>query len=159
MKRVKWLCLAACVLGLNAPAQAGKGDLTVSVPRVSDILASRTLDLRFADFAQGIWTQTEGDCQKLTRIDVGTPGDAIAIYRGLFETPGRVCLVYGAEQDATEIQRAAMNCRLDRGGSALGLVTVAKRGSGNLLFQEGERPPVTYQFCKAIPSILEPFSQ
>ncbi|WP_150525695.1 hypothetical protein [Roseibium sediminis] len=159
MRQTIWMGMAMLLIAGLSPAHAAKGDRTVTIQRSSEILASRTLDLRFADFAQGIWARQVDRCESVARIDEGEPGDAIAIYRGLFETPGRICVVYGAEQNATRVQRAAMNCRLDRGGSALGLVTVTSRGPSKLVVQEGERPPVAYRFCRAIPPLIQPYGQ
>ena len=159
MRQPIWICMAMLLIAGLSPAHAAKGDRKVAVQRTSEILPSRTLDLRFADFAQGIWARQVDRCETLTRIDEGEPGDAIVIYRGLFETPGRICAVYGAEQNATRVQRAAMNCLLDRGGSALGLVTVTSRGPSRLVVQEGEHPPVAYRFCRAIPPLIQPYGQ
>lgn len=159
MLLIKAVFAIAAMIVLAGPAMAAKGDRKVSLQHKPSILASRSLDLRFADFAQGIWTTDASRCEQLSKIDVGEPGEAIAIYRGLFETPGKVCLVYGAEQNPNKTQRAAMNCRMDKGGSALGLLTVTKRGTSKLVIQEGERRPVAYRFCRTISPLLEPFSQ
>jgi hypothetical protein len=136
------------------PALAGKGDFMFEVPRSAPLLQGRTLDLRFADFAQGIWVQERDQCP-VPRIDRGTPGSTVAIYRGLLETPGRICQVYGAEKDGKRTQRAAISCLLNDGREAIELVTVQPRGTEGLLVQEGEKPPVHFRFCEKIVPILQ----
>ncbi|WP_420412607.1 hypothetical protein [Roseibium sp.] len=152
-----------CILGVvilaltaafSAPAVAGKGDRKLSVPRSAPLLKGKTLDLRFAEFAQGIWVRDLSNCPA-PRIDRNAPGSAIAIYRGLLETPGRICQVYGAEKDKLRTQRAAINCLLNDGGEAIELVTVQPRGTNGLMVQEGERPPVHFRFCEAIQPVLQ----
>lgn len=155
MKRWLW---GAVILSLAAfpagPAVAGKGDRKTSVPRSAPLLKGKTLDLRFADFAQGVWVRDLSNCPA-ERIDRNAPGSAIAIYRGLLETPGRICQVYGAEKDKLRTQRAAINCLLNDGGDAIELVTVQPRGTNGLMVQEGERPPVHFRFCEAIIPVLQ----
>lgn len=140
-------------------AHAAKGDMQVSVQRSSPILEGRILDLNFAGFAQGIWTREASDCDAFTTIDRGKPGAVIAIFRSLMETPDEICQVYGAERADTGSQRAAMNCRLWSGADALGLVTISQRGTTEIAVQDGERPPVTYRFCRAIVPLVQPVSQ
>ncbi len=135
-------------------AHAAKGDLKVKVPRSAPLLQGKTLDLRFAEFAQGIWVRDLKDCPA-ERIDRSRPGSTLAIYRGLWETPGRICQVYGAELGSRDTQRAALNCQLTDGGEVIELVTVQPRGTGSLLVQEGERTPVQYRFCERITPVLE----
>lgn len=148
-----WMLLAI------TSAQAAKGDRQITLPRTSPFLANKVLDLRFADFATGIWARRQSDCADFRSVDQGTPGSVVAIFRGLFETPGQICHVYGAEQRPSVAQRAAMSCALDTGGSALGLVTVRQRGAAVLLIQDGEQAPVPYRLCKKITPILQPVSQ
>jgi hypothetical protein len=138
---------------------AAKGDMQVAVQRSSPILEGRILDLKFAGFAQGIWTREASDCDGLTTVDRGQPGAVIAIFRSLMETPEEICQVYGAEQAETDSQRAAMNCRQWSGAETLGLVTISQRGSTGISVQDGERPPVHYRFCRAIPLLLQPVNQ
>lgn len=142
-----------------APAGAAKGDLHIQVRRSSPLLERRVLDLRFAGFAQGIWTRHSSDCQSLRNIDQAQPGTAVVIFRGLFETPTEICHVYGAEQRASGSQRAAMNCQLVSGGESLGLVTVRPIGSVGLSVQDGERPPIHYRFCRSIKPVIQPVGQ
>ncbi|MHA7775294.1 hypothetical protein [Roseibium sp. M-1] len=146
--------LAAVLVAAAGPALAGKGDLMFGVPRTAPLLQGRTLDLRFADFAQGIWVRETDQCP-VPRIDRGLPGSTIAIYRGLLETPGRICQVYGAEKAGKRTQRAAINCMLNDGGEAIELVTVQPRGTEGLLVQEGEKPPVHFRFCEKIVPVLQ----
>ncbi|MBO6891913.1 MAG: hypothetical protein JJ866_08235 [Roseibium sp.] len=141
--------LFASLFAAIGSAQAGKGDLKVVVPRSAPLLQGKTLDLRFAEFAQGIWVRDLSNCPA-PRIDRSAPGSALAIYRGLYETSGRICQVYGAEKGGSNTQRAALNCLLTDGGEAIELVTVQPRGTGGLLVQEGERPPVHFRFCERI---------
>lgn len=136
------------------PALAGKGDLMFQVPKSAPLLQGRALDLRFADFAQGIWVRELQDCPA-PRIDRSAPGSTLAIYRGLLETPGRICQVYGAEKSGKMTQRAAISCLLTDGGEAIELVTVRPRGSEGLMVQEGEKPPVHFRFCEKIVPILQ----
>ena len=138
------LCLAL------SPTLAAKGDRVTAVRKSSPLLEGRQLDLRFASFAQGIWASDDGACNGLTSIDRAAPGSVLAVFRGLLETPGRICLVYGAEQGAETSQRAALNCDLASGEEALGLVTVQRRGENGLMFQDGEQPPRRMQFCRTI---------
>ncbi|CTQ76941.1 hypothetical protein [Roseibium alexandrii] len=147
-------CFCAAAAVAAAPAMAGKGDLKRSVPRSAPLLKGKTLDLRFADFAQGIWVRDLSNCPA-PRIDRNDPGAAIAIYRGLLETPSRICQVYGAEKDKQFTQRAAINCLLNDGGEAIELVTVQPRGTNGLIVQEGERAPVHFRFCEAIQPVLQ----
>jgi hypothetical protein len=147
-------------LAVGVPtAQAAKGDMQIAVRRASPILEGRILDLTFAGFAQGIWTREASDCDAFTTVDRGRPGGVIAIFRSLMETPEEICQVYGAEKAGTDSQRAAMNCRLWSGAEALGLITIMQRGETGISVQDGERPPVHYRFCRAIPSLLRPVSQ
>ncbi|WP_338052236.1 hypothetical protein [Roseibium polysiphoniae] len=161
---MKWV-LAAGVLALAFSSElagqafAGKGDRVVSVQRRSPLLERKVLDLRFADFAQGIWTTDQEACSDLRSIDRSQPGSTVAIFRGLMETPDRICTVYGAEQGALEAQRAAMNCDLVAGGDALGLLTVRRRGSQGLMVQDGERPPEYFRFCRGIVPVTQSASQ
>ena len=149
------LVLAAGLLALVAgPAGAGKGDLMFEVPKSAPLLQGKMLDLRFADFAQGIWVRDLDQCPA-KRIDRSQPGSTLAIYRGLFETPGRICQVYGAEKAGKRTQRAALNCLLTDGGEAIELVTVMPRGTQGLVVQEGEKPPVHFRFCEKITPILQ----
>jgi len=157
--RLFWPCLGVLVIFAAAPALAAKGDRKVTIGSTSPILAGKVLDLRFAGFAQGIWTRQPDDCAALSRIDTGSPGNVVAIYRGLLETPTRICQVYGAEQRPQGAQRAAMNCRLDTGSQALGMVTVRRRGSEILVVQDGEDPPITYRFCRTIPPVINTADQ
>jgi hypothetical protein len=147
------LLTALCVL-IGGPALAGKGDLIFQVPKSAPLLQGRMLDLRFADFAQGIWVSDPDVCPT-RRIDRSPPGSAIAIYRGLLETPGRICQVYGAEQSGKRTQRAAINCQLTSGAEVIELVTVQTRGTLGLVVQEGERAPVHFRFCESIVPILQ----
>ena len=124
------------------PALAGKGDLMFKVPKSAPLLQGRALDLRFADFAQGIWVRELQDCPA-PRIDRSAPGS------------GRICQVYGAEKSGKMTQRAAINCLLTDGGEAIELVTVQPRGTEGLLVQEGEKPPVHFRFCEKIIPILQ----
>ncbi len=146
--------LAAFFVLVGGPALAGKGDLIFQVPKAAPLLQGRTLDLRFADFAQGIWVRDLEQCPA-PRIDRSPPGSALAIYRGLLETPGRICQVYGAEQSGIRTQRAAINCQLIDGAEVIELVTVQPRGTRGLLVQEGEKPPVHFRFCEKIVPILQ----
>lgn len=148
----------ALLIAINF-AEAAKGDLRAEVPRSSPLLEGRSLDLRFAEFAQGIWTKEPADCQDLTTIDRAKPGTAIAIYRGLYETPAEICQVYGAEQRSSRSQRAAMSCHLVGGGYSLGLVTVRPIGSAGLSVQDGKHPPAHYQFCRAITPVIQQAGQ
>lgn len=160
--RIRGLLMTAGLLALFgslAPAEAAKGDRKAGAIRTSPLLDGRVLDLRFAEFAQGIWASDGATCDALTAIDRGAPGSAIAIFRGLLETPSQICQVYGAQQGASGSQRAAMNCRLDNGGESLGLVTVRPRGSSGLSVQDGEHPPVYYRFCRAIPQVIQSVTQ
>lgn len=141
------------------PALAVKGDRQVTIRSAPSILSGKVLDLRFADFAQGIWTRQAADCAALTRIDTGSEGAIVAIYRGLLETPDQICNVYGAEQRPKGAQRAALNCVLDDGAETIGLVTLRQRGSQGLSLQDGERPPVYYRFCRAIVPVMSPIGQ
>ena len=145
--------LAATLMAAGGPALAGKGDLMFEVPRSAPLLQGKSLDLRFAEFAQGIWVRETDQCP-VPRIDRGAPGSTVAIYRGLLETPGRICQVYGAEKSGKRTQRAAISCLLDDGGEAIELVTVQPRGTEGLMVQEGEKPPVHFRFCKKIVPIL-----
>jgi len=144
----------AVISALLGPALAGKGDLKPSVPRSAPLLKGKMLDLRFAEFAQGIWVRDPANCPA-RRIDATEPGSTIAIFRGLLETPGRICQVYGAEKDKLKTQRAAINCLFTDGGEAIELVTVQPRGSNGLLIQEGERPPVHFRFCEPVQTVLD----
>lgn len=160
--RIRGLLIIAGILaqvGGVAPVEAAKGDRKSGAIRTSPLLEGRVLDLRFADFAQGIWAADRATCDGLTAIDRGVPGSAIAIFRGLLETPSQICQVYGAEQGASGSQRAAMNCRLDSGGESLGLVTVRPRGPAGLSVQDGEHPPVYYRYCRAIPPVTQSVTQ
>ncbi len=161
MKRVvgTGLLVAGLICGFAGMAVAGKGDRATSFHRVSPLLEKKVLDLRFADFAQGIWTRNSSACEDLYTVDRSTRGDVVAIFRGLLETPARICSVYGAEQGAKEAQRAALNCHLVSGGEALGLVTVRSRGSEGLMLQDGERPPQYFRFCRAIPPVMQTVGQ
>ncbi|WP_299483572.1 hypothetical protein [uncultured Roseibium sp.] len=144
---------AIVVLPVN-PANAAKGDLKVQVPKSAPLLKGRALDLRFADFAQGIWVRDLNDCPA-SRIDQSEPGSTLAIYRGLWEMPDRICQVYGAELGRLDTQRAAINCLLNNGAESIELVTVQPRGNRGLLVQEGERPPVHFRFCEMITPVLK----
>ncbi|MES0810435.1 hypothetical protein ABLO27_13210 [Roseibium sp. SCPC15] len=146
--------LAVLSAGMGEPALAGKGDLKIQVPKSAPLLQGRTLDLRFASFAQGIWVRDLKDCPA-PRIDQSAPGSTLAIYRGLWEMPGRICQVYGAELGSRDTQRAAINCLMNDGGEAIELVTVQPRGTDGLLVQEGERPPVQFRFCEKINPVLK----
>lgn len=147
--------MSVAILGAMAPpAYAGKGDLKVSVPKRAPLLQGKTLDLRFADFAQGIWVRDLEKCPA-PRIDQSAPGSTIAFYRGLMETSSRICQVYGAEKHNRSAQRAAINCLLNDGGQAIELVTVRPRGSNGLMVQQGERPPVYFRFCEKIIPVLQ----
>jgi len=157
--RLVWPWLGVIAVLMTAPALAAKGDRKVTIGSPSPILAGKVLDLRFAGFAQGIWTRQADDCAALSRIDTGPPGHVVAIYRGLLETPTRICQVYGAEQRPKGAQRAAMNCRLDTGSQALGMVTVRRRGAEILVVQDGENPPITYRFCRTIPPVINTAGQ
>ncbi|PVB62248.1 hypothetical protein [Labrenzia sp. 011] len=148
------ILLAALCAGAGVPAYAEKGDLKFQVPKSAPLLQGRTLDLRFAKFAQGIWVSDLDYCPAES-IDRSAPGTTLAIYRGLLETPGRICQVYGAEQSDGRTQRAAINCLLSDGGEAIELVTVQPRGTDVLMVQEGERPPVPFRFCQKIIPILK----
>ncbi|WP_417668199.1 hypothetical protein [Roseibium sp.] len=161
MKRVLGTTLLAIGIGLlsSAAAVAGKGDRVVSVQRSSPLLERRVLDLRFAEFAQGIWARDGETCAQMSTIDRAAQGSTVAVFRGLLETPGRICLVYGAEQRAQNTQRAALNCDLDTGEEALGLVTVRRRGSDGLMLQEGEREPQFFRFCRSIPPVTGSLGQ
>ncbi|MBG6154043.1 MAG: hypothetical protein RIE06_08315 [Roseibium album] len=151
---LRGVLLAAMVLALPGLAFAAKGDLKVQVPRSAPLLKGRTLDLRFADFAQGIWVRDLEDCPA-KRIDRSAPGSALAIYRGLWEMPDRICQVYGAELGRRDTQRAAINCLLNNGAESIELVTVQPRGTNGLIVQEGERPPVHFRFCEQITPVLK----
>ncbi|WP_299808751.1 hypothetical protein [uncultured Roseibium sp.] len=151
LKRCVLLAVLCAVTG--GPAYAQKGDLKIQVPKSAPLLQGKTLDLRFAKFAQGIWV-TDLDYCPAPSIDRSVPGTTLAIYRGLLETPGRICQVYGAEQSDGKTQRAAINCLLTDGGEAIELVTVRPRGTSVLMVQEGERPPVQFHFCQKIIPIL-----
>ncbi|WP_297587404.1 hypothetical protein [Roseibium sp.] len=133
--KVSALTVALCAAP-GAPVLAGKGDLKIQVPKSAPLLQGRTLDLRFAEFAQGIWVRDLKNCPA-QRIDQSAPGSTLAIYRGLWEMPGRICQVYGAELGSRKTQRAAINCLMSDGGEAIELVTVQPRGTGSLLVQEG----------------------
>nr|WP_244314092.1 hypothetical protein [Roseibium denhamense] len=133
---------------------AGKGDLAFSVPKSAPLLKGRVLDLRFADFAQGIWVRDLASCPT-SRIDLSEPGSTLAIYRGLYEMRGRICQVYGAEKPQAYTQRAAINCLLDGGDETIELITVRPRGTQGLMVQEGERQPVHFRFCEKIQPILQ----
>ncbi|WP_208988314.1 hypothetical protein [Labrenzia sp. VG12] len=147
--------LAAAMLAVAcSTAGAGKGDLMFEVPKSAPLLQGKMLDLRFAEFAQGIWVKDLNQCPA-ARIDRSSPGSTLAIYRGLFETPGRICQVYGAEKAGKQTQRAALNCLLTDGGEAIELVTVMPRGTQGLVVQEGEKPPVHFRFCEKITPILQ----
>ncbi|MTI44723.1 hypothetical protein JM93_02595 [Roseibium hamelinense] len=159
IRQLALFCLAVASVFITSPVNAAKGDRQVSLPRSSPLLEGKVLDLRFAEFAQGIWAKDHAVCDSLTRIDRAQPGEALAIFRGLFEAPGQICNVYGAEHRPSRVQRAAMNCRLDSGGSALGLVTVQKRGDAILLVQDGEGVPMAFSFCRPIPPLMEPAGQ
>ncbi|WP_428686995.1 hypothetical protein [Roseibium sp.] len=148
------LMLAACLTVAGGPAFAAKGDLKIRVPKSAPLLQGKTLDLRFAKFAQGIWVTDGGDCPA-PNIDRTRAGSTLAIYRGLLEMQGRICQVYGAEREGRQTQRAALNCLMDDGGEAIQLVTVQPRGAGGLMVQEGERPPVQFRFCEQITPILQ----
>jgi len=150
----KGAVLAAVTLAaISGTALAGKGDLMFEVPKSAPLLQGKMLDLRFADFAQGIWVSDLDECPA-PRIDQSNPGTTLAIYRGLLETPGRICQVYGAEKAGKRSQRAAISCLLTDGGEAIELVTVSPRGSRGLMVQEGEKPPVHFRFCEKIEPIL-----
>lgn len=144
--------LAVCAV--PGPASAAKGDLKVKIPKSAPLLKGRTLDLRFADFAQGIWVRDLKNCPA-DSIDRTPPGSTLAIYRGLWEMPDRICQVYGAELGRMDTQRAAINCLLDSGAEAIELVTVQPRGENTLLVQEGEGRPVQFRFCEAIQPVLK----
>ncbi len=148
--------LAVVALFLLAPsaALAAKGDLKLQVPKSAPLLQGKILDLRFAEFAQGIWVRDLKDCPA-ARIDRTSPGSTLAIHRGLWETAGRICQVYGAELGSRDTQRAAINCTTNEGGEMIELVTVQPRGTRVLLVQEGERPPVEFRFCEKITPILQ----
>ncbi|TYC64451.1 hypothetical protein FMN50_00285 [Rhodobacterales bacterium] len=141
--------LAGLLVLSGAPALAAKGDLKIDVPKSAPLLQGKSLDLRFASFAQGIWVAEPQECPPAS-IDRGAPGATLAIHRGLMEMPGRICQVYGAERDGGETQRAAINCLMDDGGETIQLVTVQPRGTGELIVQEGERAPVEFRFCEKI---------
>ncbi len=151
----KYSALAALALTtVCGSAYAGKGDLMFEVPKSAPLLQGKMLDLRFAEFAQGIWVRDPTQCPA-PRIDRSDPGTALAIYRGLLETPGRICQVYGAEKAGMHRQRAAISCLLTDGGEAIELVTVTPRGTQGLMVQEGEKPPVHFRFCEKIIPILQ----
>ncbi len=146
--------LSVLVMLASGAAFAGKGDLKISVPKSAPLLQGKTLDLRFAGFAQGIWVTDVSLCPP-PNIDRTEPGSTLAIYRGLLETRGRICQVYGAEKDGNQTQRAAINCVMDDGGEVIQLVTVQPRGTAGLMVQEGERSPVHFRFCEKIKPILQ----
>ena len=154
--------VAVFLLGISTLAAAGlsaeaaKGDMKIVVRRASPILEGRVLDLKFAGFAQGIWARDASDCEGLTTVDRARPGAVIAFFRGLMETPGEICQVYGAEKAASDSQRAAMNCRLWNEAEVLRLVTVKPRGSDGLTVEDGERPPVHYRLCRPITPVTQP---
>lgn len=150
----KGVLAASLAFAIPGAAVAAKGDLKVQVPRAAPLLKGRTLDLRFADFAQGIWVRDLDDCPA-KRIDKAAPGSTLAIYRGLWEMPDRICQVYGAELGRRDTQRAAINCLLQSGAETIELVTVQPRGTNGLLVQEGERPPVHFRFCEQILPVLK----
>ncbi|MCK7613940.1 hypothetical protein [Roseibium sediminicola] len=155
MNGFKGIALAAGLLATaSGAALAGKGDLMFEVPKSAPLLQGRMLDLRFADFAQGIWVRDLDQCPA-PRIDRSDPGSTLAIYRGLLEMPGRICQVYGAEKAGKSTQRAAISCLLTDGGEAIELVTVSPRGTKGLMVQEGEKPPVHFRFCEKIEPILQ----
>lgn len=155
---IRYSILAAIlVIGVASwviPAKAGKGDLRAPVRTSAPLLQGKTLDLRFAAFAQGIWVQDLNDCPA-ANIDRTQPGSTVAIYRGLLETAVRICQVYGAERDNSRTQRAALNCLLNDGNEAIELVTVKPRGTQGLMVQIGERAPVHYRFCERIIPVLQ----
>ncbi|WP_298985801.1 hypothetical protein [uncultured Roseibium sp.] len=146
--------LASLFAALSFAAHAGKGDRLFQVPKSAPLLQGKTLDLRFAEFAQGIWVRELENCP-VPRVDRSEPGSALVIYRGLLETPGRICQVYGAERSGRMTQRAAINCLSNDGGESIELVTVQPRGSDGLLVQEGEKVPVHFRFCRKIIPILQ----
>lgn len=141
-------------MAMIGAASANKGDLKVSVPRSAPLLQGRTLDLRFAAFAQGIWVSEQASCPK-DAIDQAMPGSTVAIYRGLLETPNRICQVYGAEKQGKKSQRAAISCLQDNGVEAIELVTVSPSGTEGLSVQVGERSPERYRFCEPIIPLLK----
>lgn len=150
------LLLCGLVLGLTSAADAaGKGDRAVKTQPSGLLMQGKILDVRFSDFAQGIWTRDAASCQKLSAIEDASEGSVIAIFRGLFETPDRICMVYGAEQGKRSSQRAALNCDLKSGNTALGLVTVRQRGSQVIVLEDGEQPAQTFEFCRAVPTVLD----
>ncbi len=157
--------LVVALLGFGAgiaflgAAHAGKGDRVLSVPRGSPILERKVLDLRFADFAQGIWASDVPTCQRLEAIDAADDGTAVAVFRGLIETPDRICLVYGAETGSVNSQRAALNCDLESGEEALGLITLRRSGKEGLLIQDGTHEPRYFQFCKPILPVTRSVTQ
>ncbi|NVK34243.1 MAG: hypothetical protein HWE23_07175 [Rhodobacteraceae bacterium] len=141
--------------GFAGAAYAGKGDRAPSVQRSSPLLEGRILEVRLADFAQGIWTVDRQTCDGFTTIEEAKNGSAITIFRSLYETPSQICMVYGAEQGKSRAQRAALNCTQNSGGTMLGLLTLRKRGSSVLLVEDGERPQQSYRFCRPVVSVLE----
>lgn len=157
---IKHAVLSLLVLfATDMTVEAAKGDRQQSVRRSSPLLEGKVLDLRFAGFAQGIWARQAQDCATLSAIDQGMPGSVVAIYRGLLETPGKICQVYGAEKRSSGGQRAAMNCRLTTGSEALGLVTVLPRGTEGIAVQDGDHPAVHYRFCRAITPLMQTTTQ
>jgi len=153
----KWGVLAAAIAGLMmtcGPTGAGKGDRQVQAPRYAPLLQEKVLDLRFSPFAQGLWTRN-GACVNPISIDRSEPGDAVAIFRGLLETPSELCQVYGAEQRPEGAQRAAMSCLMNNGMENLGLVTVSQRGPQGLHVHFDGKNPVTYRFCREIRPVTD----
>ncbi|MEJ8476759.1 hypothetical protein [Roseibium algae] len=161
MKRALGTGLLALTLSF-APAglvHAGKGDRVVRVHSSAPLLERKVLDLRFADFAQGIWAMDTLSCDNLKTIDRSKSGSVLAVFRGLLETPDRICMVYGAEQRATKAQRAAIDCHLVSGGESLDLVTVRTHGSDGLELQAGEHPPKYFRFCQPIDPVTQSLIQ
>ncbi|MDN3721428.1 hypothetical protein QW131_25250 [Roseibium salinum] len=149
------IMLAALLAAAGGSASAGKGDLKANVPRSAPLLEGKALDLRFAKFAQGIWVSDLDHCPG-PRIDQSPSGTTVAIYRGLLETPDKICQVYGAEKDAGRTQRAAINCLLDSGNEAIELVTVRPRGGRMCSWcRKAKKPPAEFRFCKQITPILQ----
>lgn len=145
---------AVGAFAVSGASHAAKGDLRVPVRTHSPLLQGKALDLRFAGFAQGIWVRSLQSCP-VERIERTEPGSTLAIFRGLLETPAKICQVYGAERDNPERQRAALNCLLNDGGEVIELVTLRPRGTGGLMVQMGEQPPVHFRFCERIIPALE----
>lgn len=158
--RVRWLVKMSVLVAVGLAADFGsalasKGDRISGVRKSAPLLERKVLDLRFATFAQGIWTRDTKTCSALETIDQAPPGSAIAVFRGLLETPGRICLLYGAERGGVKkSQRAALNCGLNSGEETLSLVTLSGRGNQTLIVQDGEHPAESFKFCRTITPVI-----